>query len=57
MGAYKTQEKIDECMQFNILLRKEREPEKADANEDKKDKQKQVRKFLSKCSIGRRLAL
>lgn len=44
MGAYKTQEKIDECMQFNILLRKEREPEKADANEDKKDKQKQVRK-------------
>jgi len=36
MGAYKTQEKIDDCMQFNILRRVERVNEKTDENADKK---------------------
>jgi dynein heavy chain len=36
MGPYKNQEKIDECMQLNILFRREREPEKNDDITEKK---------------------
>jgi hypothetical protein len=46
MGAYKNQDKIDDCMQLNILRRCERVPEKTDENAERKaDKgSKQVRK-------------
>jgi len=37
MGPYKNQEKIDDCMQLNILRRCERVPEKIDENADKKN--------------------
>jgi hypothetical protein len=36
MGAYKNQDKIDDCMQLNILRRCERVPEKTDENAERK---------------------